>query len=83
MARSAAERLKARAMNQNTFTRTSDGDGLKARKGGGGGGRDGELWNNKGDLLRDLREHSDILLKIVHHLVRGVRFQVPLAVDYQ
>ena len=33
---SAARRLKASAMNQKTFTRTSDGDGLNTGKGGGG-----------------------------------------------
>ncbi len=30
------EILKTRAMNQNTFTRISDADGLKVGKGGGG-----------------------------------------------
>ena len=36
IARSAATRLKASAMNQNAFTRTSDADGLNAGKGAGG-----------------------------------------------
>jgi hypothetical protein len=36
IARSAARRLKARAMNQKTLTRTSDANGLNGGKGGGG-----------------------------------------------
>src|SRR5258708_38593508 len=36
IARSAATRLKASAMNQNAFTRTSDADALNAGKGAGG-----------------------------------------------
>src|SRR5216684_6236071 len=36
IARSAATRLKASAMNQNAFTRTSGADGLNAGKGAGG-----------------------------------------------
>jgi hypothetical protein len=36
IARSADRRLKARAMNQKTFTWTSDADGLNTGKGGGG-----------------------------------------------
>ena len=36
IAKKAAIRVRVRAMNQKTFTRTSDADGLKEGNGGGG-----------------------------------------------
>ena len=56
---------------------------IESRERGRWGSRDSELWDNKGNLLRDLGEHSDILLEIVHHLVWWVRFQILFAVDYE
>ena len=47
------------------------------------GSRDGELWDNERDLLRDLGEHCNILLEVVHHLVWRVRFQIFFTVDYE
>jgi len=54
---------------------------IESRERGRRGGRDGELWGYERNLLRDLGEDSDVLLEIVYHLVRWVRFQVLFTVD--
>ena len=46
-------------------------------------GRDGNLRSDGEDLLGDLIKEGDILLKVIHHLVLGVDFQVLFAVDYE
>jgi len=46
-------------------------------------GRNGQLWGYEGESLGDLGQDSNILLEIVHHLVRWARLQALFAIKYE
>ena len=46
-------------------------------------GRDGNLWSDGGNLVGNLIQDGDILMKVIDHLVCGADFQVLFAVEYE
>ncbi len=56
---------------------------VESRERGWRSGRERKLWGDEGDLLGDLRKESDIVLKVIDHLICWVDFQVLFTVDYE
>jgi hypothetical protein len=81
VARSPAKRPKTRKINQKTFTRMLDDEGMKGEVRWWRCGGDRDMRSERGNLFRYLSEDRNVLLEVIHHLVCRIDLQVLLAVD--